>query len=68
MSDEAVVDGRLHRLGEDRWAELVAGLEDNAWFPSLFSEADPMQGWLGYELRPDAVSGIRGADATIPAE
>ena len=61
-----VVDGPLRRVGDDGWATLVAAVEDNAWFPSLFSEAEPMQGWLGYELASEAVSGLKGADARLP--
>lgn len=49
------------RSVDDEWAALSAALEANAWFPSLFSEAEPMQDWLGYELVVEELSGLKGA-------
>lgn len=53
-----VVSGPLRRVADDEWDTVVGVLEDNAWYPSLFSEADPMQGFQGRELRIDEVSGL----------
>lgn len=53
-----VVSGPLRRVADDEWDTVVGVLEDNAWYPSLFSEADPMQGFQGWELRIDEVSGL----------
>ena len=49
---------------DDEWDVLSAALDDNAWFPSLFSEAEPMQNWLGYELVVEEQSGLKGSTFT----
>ncbi|WP_396610695.1 pyridoxamine 5'-phosphate oxidase family protein [Haloferax sp. S1W] len=54
-----VVDGELHPLADDEWERVTDILEDNAWFPSLFSETSPMQDLLGWELRIDHRSGLQ---------
>lgn len=58
-----VVDGELHPIADDEWSRVSDTLEDNAWYPSLFSETAPMQDLLGWELRIDSRSGVqrRGA-------
>lgn len=52
-----VVSGSLHQISDDGWDELVAAIEDNAWYPSLFSEAVPMQDIVGWEFRIEEITG-----------
>lgn len=54
--------GTLHRVPDDEWQELEAAIEDNAWYPSLFSESEPMQDLQGWELRVDEVTGQQSDD------
>ena len=41
------------------WDRVRDALEDNAWYPTLFSETEPMQDILGWELRIDSRSGLQ---------
>lgn len=52
-----IASGPLHQIADDEWSELEAAVEDNAWYPSLFSEAEPMQDIQGWELRIEEVTG-----------
>lgn len=52
-----IVSGALHQIPDSEWDELEIAIEDNAWYPSLFSEAEPMQDIQGWELRMDEVTG-----------
>jgi nitroimidazol reductase NimA-like FMN-containing flavoprotein (pyridoxamine 5'-phosphate oxidase superfamily) len=54
-----IASGPLRQIAGDEWNELNAAIEDNAWYPSLFSEAEPMQDILGWELRIDDLTGQR---------
>jgi hypothetical protein len=58
-----VARGTLHRLAEGEWDDLVAAMGDNAWFPSLFAETQPMQDLLGYELRIESLTGMQSRAA-----
>lgn len=57
--ESVVVAGRLREADEDEWDALVAAMGDNAWFPSLFSESEPMRGIAGWVLEVDAATGLR---------
>lgn len=54
-----VVSGTLDRVADEDWDELEAAIGDNAWYPSLFSEAVPMQDIVGWELRVEEITGQR---------
>lgn len=56
-----VVSGRIRQVDDDEWDALVAAMEDNAWFPSLFSEAEPMRGLLGFALEIESARGLQNA-------
>jgi hypothetical protein len=58
-----IARGPIHRLGEGEWDQLVEAMGDNAWFPSLFAETQPMQDLLGYELRVDSLTGMQSRAA-----
>ncbi|ELZ87610.1 Pyridoxamine 5-phosphate oxidase family protein [Haloferax elongans ATCC BAA-1513] len=58
-----VAEGELHHIEDDDWERVNEILEDNAWFPSLFSETSPMQDMLGWELRIDHCSGLQRRQA-----
>jgi nitroimidazol reductase NimA-like FMN-containing flavoprotein (pyridoxamine 5'-phosphate oxidase superfamily) len=52
-----IVTGRLEPLPDDEWSVAREALEDNAWFPSLFSETEPMQDILGFTFVIDEMTG-----------
>lgn len=52
-----IASGPLRQITDDEWSDLIAATEDNAWYPSLFSEAEPMQDILGWELHLEDVTG-----------
>jgi hypothetical protein len=55
----AVASGRVREVSDDEWETLESSIEDNAWYPSLFSEADPMQGVQGWVLEIEELTGRR---------
>jgi nitroimidazol reductase NimA-like FMN-containing flavoprotein (pyridoxamine 5'-phosphate oxidase superfamily) len=57
-----LAEGPVEEVPDAEWDSLLAALEGNAWFPSVFSETDPMQRFRGYRLVPERVTGRRGAD------
>jgi hypothetical protein len=58
-----VVAGRLRAVDDDEWPAVRDSLEANAWFPSLFSETEPMQDLLGWALDVESVTGMHSRDA-----
>ncbi|WP_416838612.1 pyridoxamine 5'-phosphate oxidase family protein [Haloferax sp. DFSO52] len=54
-----IVDGELHLIEDQEWHHVCDILEDNAKYPSLFSETESMQDLLGWELRIDHRTGIQ---------
>jgi nitroimidazol reductase NimA-like FMN-containing flavoprotein (pyridoxamine 5'-phosphate oxidase superfamily) len=52
-----LVEGPIERTTD--WAAARATFEDNAWYPSLFREADPMRSLDVWTLRVEAKSGLR---------
>lgn len=54
------VEGPLAEVGDENWDDLVAAIEDNAWYPSLFRESEPMADFRGYALLAEEVTGLRG--------
>jgi hypothetical protein len=55
-----VVSGPIRRIDEGEWPALLDAIEGNAWYPSLFSQAEPMQDFLGYELLAESATGLAG--------
>jgi hypothetical protein len=53
----------VYDVGDDDWPALLDAIEENAWFPSLFSETQPMQDILGWRLVVDEMTGQRSHDA-----
>jgi hypothetical protein len=58
-----IAEGSLRRVEDDEWPAVRDALEDNAWFPSLFSESEPMQDILGWVLDIDTVTGMHSRAA-----
>lgn len=52
-----IATGTLHQILDDEWDELETAIDNNAWYPSLFSEAVPMQDIVGWELRIEVITG-----------
>ncbi|MFC6733513.1 MULTISPECIES: pyridoxamine 5'-phosphate oxidase family protein [unclassified Haladaptatus] len=59
----AIVTGTLREIRDDEVTHARDTMEQNAWHPSLFSEADPMGGPYGYVLDIESKSGRKGQDA-----
>lgn len=57
-----IASGTLHQISENEWQELETAIEDNAWYPSLFSEAEPMQDIQGWKLRIEEVTGQQSTE------
>ncbi len=53
--------GSLTSVPETETDDLYGAIEDNAWYPSLFSESDPLTGVRGWALEIETVTG-RSAD------
>ena len=58
-----VVGGTLRTVADDEWPAVRDALEDNAWFPSLFSETEPMQDIVGWTLEIEEVTGMHSRAA-----
>jgi nitroimidazol reductase NimA-like FMN-containing flavoprotein (pyridoxamine 5'-phosphate oxidase superfamily) len=54
----AVATGTLRIVDDDEWPAVRAALDDNAWFPTLFSETEPMRDIVGWALEVDDVTGM----------
>jgi hypothetical protein len=54
-----IATGSLRQIDDEEWGELEAAIGDNAWYPSLFSESEPMQDIQGWELRIEEATGQR---------
>lgn len=52
-----VASGKLEQVAADEWDDVVEAIGDNAWYPSLFSEAEPMQDIQGWEFRIEEITG-----------
>jgi hypothetical protein len=57
--ESAIVAGPLDRVEEAEWASVLEAVDDNAWFPDYFSEADPRRDLVGWRLRIESASGRR---------
>lgn len=54
-----IATGPLREIDDEEWTDLEAAIDDNAWYPSLFSESEPMRDIQGWELRIEEVTGQR---------
>jgi hypothetical protein len=54
-----VVAGPVERVAEDDWERAREALGDNAWYPSLFSTADPMRHVALWSLRIEEKTGLQ---------
>jgi hypothetical protein len=54
-----LVEGPIERTTD--WEAAHDAFEDNAWYPSLFREADPMRSLDVWTLRVEGKSGLRSA-------
>jgi hypothetical protein len=61
-----VVDGPIERTSD--WQSAQAAFEANAWYPSLFSEVDPMRSLDVWTLRVERKSGIQSGPQTERTE
>ncbi|WIV65810.1 pyridoxamine 5'-phosphate oxidase family protein [Natrialbaceae archaeon AArc-T1-2] len=53
-----VVRGPIREIDDDEWDGLVDAIEDNAWYPSLFSTSDPQGKLRGFALTVEELSGL----------
>ncbi|QIB73163.1 pyridoxamine 5'-phosphate oxidase family protein [Halogeometricum borinquense] len=54
-----IVSGTIRPVEDDEWDAVVSAMEANAWFPSLFSESEPMRGIGGWTLDIAEATGLR---------
>lgn len=58
-----IVHGRIREVADDEWETVRESIDDNAWYPSLFSEAEPMRDIQGWVLEIEETTGQKnGAD------
>lgn len=57
-----IVSGRVEPVDDDEWPTVRNTLDDNAWFPSLFSQTEPMQDILGWKFVVETVSGQKSEE------
>ncbi|MDX1748211.1 MAG: pyridoxamine 5'-phosphate oxidase family protein [Halobacteriales archaeon] len=62
-----VVEGPVVPVEDDGWADLLEAFGEDVWFPSIFSETDPREDFIGYYLVAERVTGRRGADYAFEA-
>jgi nitroimidazol reductase NimA-like FMN-containing flavoprotein (pyridoxamine 5'-phosphate oxidase superfamily) len=58
-----VVTGTLRGVDDDEWPAVRDALDENAWFPTLFSETEPMRDIVGWALEIDDVTGMHSRAA-----
>lgn len=58
-----IAAGTLRAVDDDEWPAVRDALDDNAWFPTLFAESEPMRDILGWALEVDDVSGMHSRAA-----
>jgi nitroimidazol reductase NimA-like FMN-containing flavoprotein (pyridoxamine 5'-phosphate oxidase superfamily) len=57
-----VVEGPVVPVDDEDWSELLEAIEESAWFPSIFSETEPRQDFLGYYHVAERTTGRKGGD------
>lgn len=57
-----LVEGPIGPVDDGEWPALLDALDEGAWFPSVFSETDPREDFLGYYLVAERATGRKGAD------
>lgn len=56
-----IATGRVEPVDDDEWSAVRDALDANAWFPSLFSETEPMQDILGWKFVVSEMTGQRAS-------
>ncbi len=57
-----VVEGPVVPVDDDGWSALLDAFGEDVWFPSIFSETDPREDFVGYYLVAERATGRKGAD------
>jgi nitroimidazol reductase NimA-like FMN-containing flavoprotein (pyridoxamine 5'-phosphate oxidase superfamily) len=57
-----VVEGPVVPVRDEDWSALLESLDETAWFPSIFSETDPRQDFVGYYLVVEQATGRKGGE------
>jgi uncharacterized protein len=52
-----IANGRVRQVRDDEWDAVESAIDDNAWYPSLFSEAEPRQDFQGWVLEVEELTG-----------
>ncbi|MCL7417650.1 MAG: pyridoxamine 5'-phosphate oxidase family protein [Halalkalicoccus sp.] len=52
-----IASGRIREVDDDEWETVRDSIDDNAWYPSLFSEAEPMRDIQGWVLEIEEITG-----------
>lgn len=52
-----IVHGRIREIDDEEWGAVRESIDDNAWYPSLFSEAEPMRDIQGWVLEIEETTG-----------
>lgn len=58
-----VVAGAIERTPEAQWDAARSAIDETAWYPSLFREADPRGSVTLWTLHPQEMTGYAGPDA-----
>jgi nitroimidazol reductase NimA-like FMN-containing flavoprotein (pyridoxamine 5'-phosphate oxidase superfamily) len=59
-----IVGGRVEQVDDDEWPAVRDALDENAWFPSLFSQTQPMQDILGWKFVIGTMTGQKSDGGT----
>ena len=60
-----VVEGPVMPVRDEDWSALLGALDETAWFPSIFSETDPRQDFVGYYLVVEQATGRKGGEFAL---
>lgn len=52
-----IARGRIRQVADDEWDAVEESIGDNAWYPSLFSESEPMKDIQGWVLEIEELTG-----------
>lgn len=57
-----VVEGPVAPVRDEDWSDLLDVLDGSTWFPSIFSETEPLREFPGYYLAVERATGRKGGD------
>ena len=60
-----VLEGPVMPVRDEDWSVLLESLDETAWFPSIFSETDPRQDFVGYYLAVERATGRKGGEFAL---